>query len=115
MHLLFPGLDLNSLHNKTEDELVEFWSAVQDATRSLYNTRLFTIAAMDGHSIAAGCILALCCDRRILSRSATIGLNETTFGLVPPPMAAAMMIDVVGMRQAEIGLTMGTIYNAGVL
>jgi 3,2-trans-enoyl-CoA isomerase len=68
---------------------------------------------MNGHAIAGGCILSLCCDERILASGAKIGLNEAAFGIMPPPFAAALMIDTIGNRLAQRALTLGNLYNAG--
>lgn len=39
-----------------------------------------------GHSPAGGCVLALCCDYRIIvDGKFKIGLNETKLGIVAPP------------------------------
>lgn len=68
---------------------------------------------MNGHSIAGGCVLSLCCDERILASDAKIGLNESAFGLRPPPFASALMVNVVCHRQAEKAMTLGTLFTAG--
>ena len=46
-----------------------------------------TVAAVNGHAIAGGCILAMCCDRSIATANpkARIGLNEVALGLRFPP------------------------------
>ena len=46
------------------------------------------VAAINGHAIAGGCVLALMCDRRIAvaDESVRIGLNETQLGLGLPPV-----------------------------
>ena len=43
------------------------------------------VAAMRGHALGGGCELALCCDYRILvdDGHSTIGLTETSLGLIP--------------------------------
>jgi enoyl-CoA hydratase/carnithine racemase len=43
------------------------------------------IAALSGHALGGGCELALCCDYRIMvdDGRATIGLTETSLGLIP--------------------------------
>lgn len=41
------------------------------------------IAAINGHALGGGLELAMCCDIRIASENATVGLTETNLGLVP--------------------------------
>ena len=75
------------------------------------------MAAIHGHAPAAGCMLALSCDYRIMAsaddsvKSPSIGLNETKLGIVAPPWLGQQMIDTVGQRRAELGLSLGLLYD----
>lgn len=101
--------------------LEQFWTSFQQLYLDLYGSRLATVAAIEGHAPAAGCMLALSCDYRIMSKSEdeskkkksipTIGLNESQVGIVAPPWLGKMMIDTVGRRCAELSLTLGTLYT----
>ena len=117
------GLDLTEMYNPDLDRLKAFWKSFQNLYFSLYGSRLATIAAIQGHAPAAGCMLCLSCDYRIMAASpggdgadpkkaATIGLNESKFGIVAPPWLAQQMVDTVGRRQAELSLSLGTLYTA---
>jgi enoyl-CoA hydratase len=53
------------------------------------------VAAVNGHAVAGGLILALCADRRIGARGATYGLTEVRVG-APYPAAA------LGVVRAEL-------------
>jgi len=112
------GLDLREMHNPDLDRLNAFWSSFQNLYFSLYGSRLACIAAIEGHAPAAGCMLALSCDYRIMAATdnpkkvATIGLNESKFGIVAPPWLAKQMVDTVGRRQAELSLSLGTLYTS---
>jgi enoyl-CoA hydratase len=58
----------------------------------LYGLRVPTIAAVNGHAIAGGAILALCCDYRIGTEGDyKIGLAEARVG-VPFPVAAMAIL-----------------------
>ena len=46
-----------------------------------------------------------------MSEASKIGLNETTFGILPPPFAAALMVNTIGYRQAERALSLGTMFK----
>jgi enoyl-CoA hydratase len=46
-----------------------------------------TVACINGHAVAGGCVLALQCDRRVMGRDAgKIGLNEVALGISLPPV-----------------------------
>jgi Delta3-Delta2-enoyl-CoA isomerase len=117
------GLDIMEMHKPEMDRLRSFWKSFQTLYLSLYGSRLACIAAIEGHAPAAGCMLALSCDYRIMAATDTshddvkqhwqpkIGLNETKLGIVAPPWLAQQMIDCVGVRQAELSLSLGTLYS----
>ena len=125
------GLDLMELHQPNTDRLEEFWSAFQQLYLDLYGSRLACIAAIQGHAPAAGCMLALSCDYRIMvgsdsTRSSSsssssetetgkkgpmIGLNESQLGIVAPPWLAQQMMDTIGIRRAELAMSLGKLYS----
>ena len=59
-------------------------------------------AAIAGHAPAGGCVLALCCDYRVMAEGPyQLGLNETQVGLVAPEGIQHLMRRVVGPHRAE--------------
>ena len=110
------GLDIMEMHKPDEERLTAFWNSFQQLYLDLYGSRLATIAAIAGHAPAAGCMLALCCDYRIMASAEekvkpSIGLNETKLGIVAPPWLAQQFVDTVGQRHAELGLSLGLLYS----
>jgi len=112
------GLDITEMHRPDGQRLKSFWNSFQQLYLDLYGSRLATIAAISGHAPAAGCMLALSCDYRIMAsagddpkKASTIGLNETKLGIVAPPWLAQQYVDVIGQRQAELGLSLGLLYS----
>lgn len=110
------GLDLTEMYQPDPKRLREFWTAFQQVYLDLYGSRLACIAALEGAAPAAGCMLALSCDYRIMASTTstskpTIGLNESRLGIVAPPFLARQFIDTVGRRQAELGLSLGILYS----
>ncbi|XP_035694886.1 enoyl-CoA delta isomerase 1, mitochondrial-like [Branchiostoma floridae] len=105
------GLDILELYQKSPDYVGQFWEKVQDMWLSLYGSRLVTMAAINGHSPAGGCLLSLACDYRIMAEgNFVIGLNETQLDLVAPFWLRQMMVDAIGYRQAEMALMVGALY-----
>jgi enoyl-CoA hydratase/carnithine racemase len=71
------------------------------------------VAALNGHAIAGGCMLALACDYRIMvSGKAKISLNEITFGSSVFAGSVAMLKFLVGEKNAQAVLYEGTMYSA---
>ncbi|MFM6988179.1 MAG: enoyl-CoA hydratase/isomerase family protein, partial [Arenimonas sp.] len=59
-------------------------------------------AAIGGHNPAGGCVLALCCDYRVMAEGPfRIGLNETQVGLAVPDAIQYLMRRIVGAHRAE--------------
>ncbi|XP_066293332.1 enoyl-CoA delta isomerase 1, mitochondrial-like [Branchiostoma lanceolatum] len=107
------GLDILEIYRKSPDYVAQFWEKLQDMWLSLYGSRLVTMAAINGHSPAGGCLLSLACDYRIMAEGKfTIGLNETQLDLVAPFWLRQTMVDVIGYRQAEMALMIGALYTS---
>jgi len=108
------GLDIREMYQKDESHLRSFWTALQDLWIKMMTTRLATAAAIEGHSPAGGCLLALTCDERVMtSAKATIGLNETRLGIVAPSWFISNFVSCVGQRQADRMLQCGEMVLAG--
>lgn len=79
------GLDLIALYDYNEDEIREFWTLFLDFVNTFVKFKKPSIAAISGHSPAGGCVLALCCDYRIMVEGDfIIGLNEVPVGIIVP-------------------------------
>lgn len=114
------GLDVPYLLSLGDDRrgVLEAWQAFFGAARLLAASRIPVVAALTGHSPAGGCVLALCCDYRIMARSIdpakpfAIGLNETQVGLVVPEGVQRLLARVVGEYRAERLLVAGEMVPA---
>lgn len=79
------GLDLIELFDYDEETIKSFWVDFLDLITSLVSFKKPMIAAISGHSPAGGCVLALCCDYRIMAEGKfRIGLNEVPVGIIVP-------------------------------
>jgi len=95
------GLDLPTLLKLSRKDMAAFWVGFEDAVLSLYTLPIPTAAAIAGHAPAAGTILALACDFRLIaSGKKLMGLNEIKIGLPVPFLADLMLRQVVGDRAA---------------
>jgi enoyl-CoA hydratase/carnithine racemase len=109
------GLDVPYLASLGADRaaLRAAWEAFFLAARALANVPMPVVAAMAGHAPAGGCVLALCCDYRIMASGPyAIGLNETQVGLVAPEGIQHLMRRVVGANRAERLLVAGELVQS---
>ena len=114
------GLDVPYLLSlgSNRDALTHAWQAFFGVARALADSRVPVAAAITGHSPAGGCVLALCCDYRVMARSPdpakpfAIGLNETQVGLSVPEGIQRLMRRVVGEHRSERLLVAGEMVAA---
>jgi enoyl-CoA hydratase len=89
--LFSPGLDLVGLYEYDRKRMERFMLRFGEAMAALYALPKPVVAAVSGHAVAGGCILALTADWRVLARGAQIGLNEVKVG-VPLPWSIATLL-----------------------
>ncbi|MGV8943215.1 enoyl-CoA hydratase/isomerase family protein [Thermomonas sp.] len=109
------GLDVPFLLSlgDNQDALLSAWNDFFGAARALANCPVPVAAALAGHSPAGGCVLALCCDYRVMADGPyRIGLNETQVGLVAPEGIQSLLARVVGPHRAERLLVSGALVEA---
>jgi len=106
------GLNMKELHTTDLEALNKFWSQVQELMYTIYGTKQAVIAELAGHAPAAGTILALCCDSRVAGPGITVGLNEAAFGLSVPTFVNTLMQDLIGIRQANKAMSLGTLFKS---
>jgi enoyl-CoA hydratase len=81
------GLDLKEIASLDASGMESFLRLLDTLMATLFAYPAPTVALVNGHAIAGGCILALCCDHRVAPDvpSLRIGLNEVALGLRFPP------------------------------
>ena len=90
--LFCPGLDLVGLLEYDRPSMQRFMGKFAALVWGFYGLRKPVVAAVSGHAIAGGCILALTADHRVLARGGVqIGLNEVRIG-VPLPWSVAVLL-----------------------
>ncbi|GAB3313579.1 enoyl-CoA hydratase/isomerase family protein [Luteimonas notoginsengisoli] len=109
------GLDVPFLLGLSDrDALRAAWEQFFEAARALATCPVPVVAAINGHAPAGGCVLALCCDYRVMADGPyRIGLNETQVGLVAPDGIQRLMRRAVGAHRAECLLVSGELVESG--
>src|SRR3989344_4456906 len=77
------GADLNTFASGDKATALDMISAFGPAFETLADTRLVTVAALNGYAMGGGLECALACDIRIAEEHAQMALPEATVGLLP--------------------------------
>lgn len=97
------GNDLSELYSPgtTKERYSAFWITQNRFLVKLLRSRLATVAAIRGACPAGGCIIALCCDSRVMTRVGNMGLNEVLLGIPVPKFWGLRMAQLIGSKAAE--------------
>ena len=106
------GLDLTELFGLSRDDFESFYRTFNQTCMQLYALPKPTVAAISGHAVAGGCILALCCDYRFIAAGRRLmGLNESKLGVPVPYLADCVLHSLVGSRKAREVVELGEFYD----
>lgn len=107
------GFDIPQLIELPEDDFAVFYRTFNRTCLDLYTLPKPTIAAITGHAVAGGCIVALCCDYRIIADGKKkMGLNEIKLGVPVPYLADCILRQIVGHRNAREIMDTGEFYQS---
>jgi enoyl-CoA hydratase/carnithine racemase len=107
------GFDIPELYPKGLPEFEAFFRAFNLLCLELYTLPKPTIAALRGHTIAGGFILASCCDYRFLSQGKKFcSLNEINLGVPVPYLSDCILRQLVGDRRATAMMYSGAMIPA---
>jgi len=105
------GLDIPELYGLNRDDFREFFRFFNKICMDLYTLPKPTVAAISGHATAGGCILALCCDYRLIAKGRKLmGLNEIKLGVPVPYLADRVLHALAGVRYAREMMESGEFY-----
>jgi len=107
------GLDVPELYPLPPDTFARFLGDFTSLYTRIYGCPKPVVAAVNGHAIAGGCMLALACDRRLMAAAGVrIGLNEISFGSSVFAGSVEMLRALVGQARAEQVLFDGAMHPA---
>jgi enoyl-CoA hydratase len=98
------GVDLKRIVDGGQPYVREFLPALTEMFLAVFNHPGPVVAAVNGHAIAGGCVLAAACDVRLMS-GGRIGLAELTVGVPFPTVAIEIMRHAIGSAAGNLVLT----------
>jgi enoyl-CoA hydratase/carnithine racemase len=108
------GFDIPEFLEQSREQFSDYLTAFTDLYTYLFLFPKPLVAALNGHTVAGGCMLATTCDYRLMvSGKAKISLNEVTFGASVFAGSVAMLKRCVGDGNAGKVLLTGKMFNAG--
>ena len=95
------GLDVKELLVLDKEGTKAFFRLFGKMVVKMASFPKILIAAINGHSPAGGCVMAICCDYRVMSDGPyTIVLNEVPVGIMINPLIFGLYAFWIGERQA---------------
>lgn len=107
------GFDVTEFLSYSKAEFTSYLNAFTNLYTYLFTYPKPVVAALNGHTIAGGCMLALACDYRLMvSGKSKISLNEITFGASVFAGSTEMLRFWIGSAKATDVLFSGAMYSA---
>jgi len=107
------GFDIPEFLGYAKNDFIRYLTKFTDFYTYLFTYPKPVIAALNGHTIAGGCMMAIACDYRIMvPGKAKISLNEIEFGSSLFAGSVELMKLWLGQRNAEAAMLGGTMYSA---
>jgi enoyl-CoA hydratase/carnithine racemase len=107
------GFDVPEFLNYSKSDFIRYLEKFTNFYTYLFLFPKPIVAALNGHTIAGGCMLATACDFRLMvTGKAKISLNEITFGSAVLAGSVEMLRYCVGSRNAQSILYSGAMYSA---
>lgn len=101
------GVDLKRIVEGGYEYVADFLPALSTALLALFDHPRPVVAAVNGHALAGGCVIAAACDVRLMS-GGTIGLTELAAGVPFPTVPLEIMRHAVGPATDDLVLTART-------
>ena len=105
------GLNLLQLDDLGRDELGAFVDRFSAAMVSALAAPFPLVAAVNGHAVAGGCVLAVACDERIGTDGPfKIGMNEIAIGLTLPAVVTEIIRGKLSPEHSHTVILGGALY-----
>ncbi len=105
------GIDLRRWVAEQPDYVDVFLDAFEVCTKALLSFPKPLVAAVNGHAVAGGCVLAAACDHRVLDSRAKIGVPELRIGVPFPPIALEIIRMVASPQAFQTMINAGQTYR----
>lgn len=106
------GVDLPRMISAGDDYVPRFVEALESVLRTLFLFPRPVIAAVNGHAVAGGAIMAFACDYRVIS-GGRIGVPELLVGVPFPPLALEIVRFAIPQQHLQPMIYMGRTIEAG--
>lgn len=101
------GVDLRRIVDGGIPYAEEFLPALSEAFLAVFDCPRPVVAAVNGHALAGGCVIAAAADLRLMS-AGTIGLTELLVGVQFPTVPLEIARYAFGRQAARLALTAAT-------
>lgn len=102
------GLDLKLLPTLSKEQLIGVLTDLHHVMTAILSSPCPVVAAINGHAIAGGAVISLCCDRSIgAKKELKIGLSEVAVGMPLPKL----VVELARTRLNPVRLTEAVLFG----
>ena len=95
------GADLSERKTMSQKETIFFLKTINNLFNKIENLEIPTIGSINGAALGGGLELSLCCDFRIASQDAILGLTESSLGIIPGAGGLFRLSNIIGLSKAK--------------
>lgn len=95
------GADLKERRSMDEEDVRDFLPLYRASFGAIDRLPIPTVAALDGVAFGGGLELALACDFRVCAAHVTLGLTETSLGIIPGAGGTQRLTRIIGEARAK--------------